>query len=162
MGIDTKKFKTAKFRDRTEEIKVNQLKSFFPKDEKAIWIIRAITGEEMYHVRAAVERSRNIEEILSQLVSGTSKEKATAAIKALGLDEKDLPEDYIRRLHILRYGSTDPNLRDEVEGLEICKKIAETHPTLFNTLTDRIMQITGLGKLGESIASGNKQKSGIA
>jgi hypothetical protein len=162
MGIDIKKFKTAKFKDRTEEIKVDQLKSFFPKEDKPVWIIRAITGEEMYFVRAAVEKSRNIEQVLSQLVSGTSKQKAEAAVKVLGLDEKDLPEDYIRRLHILRYGSIDPNLRDEVEGLEICKKIAQTHPTLFNTLTDRIMQLTGLGKLGEVSASGNKQKSKVA
>jgi hypothetical protein len=162
MGLDTKKLKTTKFKDRTEEIKVEQLKSFFPKGEKAIWKIRSITGEEMYFVRAAVERSRNIEDLLSQLVSGTSKEKADAAIKVLGLDEKELPEDYVRRLHILRYGSADPDLRDDVEGPEICKKIAEAHPTLFDQLTNRIMQITGLGKLGESNASGIKKKSAVA
>ena len=99
---------------------------------------------------------------MSQLVSGTSKEKADAAIKVLGLDEKELPEDYVRRLHILRYGSADPDLRDDVEGPEICKKIAEAHPTLFDQLTNRIMQITGLGKLGESNASGIKKKSAVA
>jgi hypothetical protein len=158
MGIDIKKFRTAKFEERTEKIKVDQLKSFFPKGEKPVWTIRTITGEEMYFVRAAVEKSRNIEEVLTQLVSGSSKQKAEAAIKALGLDEKELPEDYIRRLHVLKYGSLDPNLKDDVEGLEVCKKIAETHPTLFNTLTDRIMQITGLGKLGESTASLAKRK----
>lgn len=162
MGIDIKKLKTASFKERTEEIKVEQLKDFFPQGEKPIWIIRAISGEEMYHVRNAVEKSRNIEEIISQLVSGTDKQKVTAALRALGLDQKELPEDFIRRLHILRYGSADPDLKNDVEGLEVCKKIAEAHPTVFDNLTNRIMAITGLGKLGESSASGMKKKSKVA
>jgi hypothetical protein len=161
MGIDTKKLKTASFKDRTDEIKVEQLKLFFPQGEKPIWKIRAISGEEMYSVRAAVDRARNTEEILSQLVSGSSKQKAEAALKALGLGD-DLPEDYIRRLHILRFGSVDPNLMDDVEGLEICKKVADAFPTLFNTLTDRIQAITGLGKLGELKASIAIKKSKTA
>jgi hypothetical protein len=161
MGIDTKKFKTASFKDRTDEIKVEQLKLFFPQDEKPIWKIRAISGEEMYSVRAAVDRARNTEEVLSQLVSGSSKEKAEAALKALGLGD-DLPEDYIRRLHILRFGSVDPNLKDDVEGLEMAKKVADAYPTLFNSLTDRIMAITGLGKLGELKASIVTKKSKAA
>jgi hypothetical protein len=162
MGIDIKKIKNAKFKDRIEEIKVDKLKDFFPNGEKPIWKIRAISGEEMYFVRNAVERSRNTEEVISQLLSGSEKQKASAALKALGLDEKDLPEDYIRRLHILKYGSIDPDLRKEVEGLEVCKKIAEGHPTIFDLLTNRIMALTGLGKLGESIAFGTTKKSKVA
>lgn len=158
MAFDIKKFKTTQFKDRTEDIAVDQLKDFFADDEKPVWKIRAINGEELYSVRAAVERSRNTEEILSLLVSGSSKQKAEAALKALGLGD-NLPDDYIRRLHILKHGSIEPNLRESVDGLEICKKIADAHPTLFNTLTDKIMAITGLGKLGELTASTTKQKS---
>jgi hypothetical protein len=162
MGINIRKLKTTSFKDRTEEIKVEQLKEFFPQDEKPVWIIRAISGEEMYFVRTAVEKSRNIEEVISQLVSGTGKQKAEAALKAMGLDESDQPEDFIRRLHILRYGSVDPDLKNDVEGLEVCKKVADAHPTVFDNLTNRIMAITGLGKLGESSASGSKKKSKVA
>jgi hypothetical protein len=162
MGLDSKRFRSAKFTDRTEQIEVLELKAFFPKDEKPIWTIRAISGEQMYFVRAAVDRSRNTEEILAQLVSGSSAEKAKAALKALGLDENDPPDDYIRRLHILRYGSKDPDLMADVEGLEVCKKIAENHGVLFDKLTTRIMALTGLGRLGEPKPSIATKKSKVA
>ena len=162
MGIDIRKLKTARFKDRIEEIEVKQLKDFFPDGEKPIWKIRAISGEEMYFVRNAVERSRNTEELISQLLSGSGKQKAIAAIRTLGLDEKDQPEDYVRRLHILRYGSIDPDLKSDVEGLEICKKVADNYATVFDLLTNRIMALTGLGKLGESNAFGTAKKSKVA
>ena len=162
MTFNTKKFKTAVYSERTEEIKVDQLKDFFTAKEKPIWVIRAIEGEELYKIRAAVERARDTETVLSQLLSGTAKQKAAAALQTLGLGD-DQPEEHIRRLHTLYYGSAEPNLREDPEGFEVCKKIAAKHGTLFDNLTNRIMILTGMGfKLGESIASGTTKKSKTA
>jgi len=154
MSIDLKKLKTTKFKDRTKDIEVEPLKDFFSKDDKPIWTVKALSGEELYLVRQAVERSRNIDELVSQLVSGSPKKKVEAALKSLGISD-DLPEEYIRRLHCLRHGSAKPDLKNDVEGLEICKIIAENHAVLFNRLTDEIMALTGLGKLGEFKSAGS-------
>lgn len=162
MPFNAKKFKTANYSERTEDVPVPQLKEFFADDEKPIWTIRAISGEELYSIRSAVEKARNTDEILSQLLSGTAKQKAEAALKSMGLGD-DLPDEYIRRLHILKYGSAEPALRDDPEGLEVCKKLAAKHGTIFDNLTTKIMALTGLGfKLGESNASGTKKKSKAA
>lgn len=154
MGLDLKKIKSAKFKDRTKEmvIPAELLKGAgWPKGTK--WIIKALSGEELYRVRQAVERARNTEELISKLVSGSAKEKVEAALGALGLGD-ELPDEYVRRLNILKMGSVDPAIDHE-----FAKFMAQNFATFFNELTDQVQVLTGQGRsLGESKPSGQTRK----
>lgn len=154
MAFEAKKFEKTNFSPREKEVEVKELKSFFTNGDKPVFKIRGLTGEELFSVRAAVERAQNIEELVNQLASGNTKQKVSAAINALGLGD-GLPDDYVRRLRVLIYGSVEPDI-----NLELSKKIADAYPTVFTRLTDQIMLLTGAGKLGESKPSGTTRKSG--
>jgi hypothetical protein len=154
MGLDTKKLQSAKFSDRTSSLVIPpELIKAAGWKKSAKWVVRQLSGEELYEVRAAVDRNKNVEELIAQLVSGSAKEKAKAALETIGVGEQ-LPDDYVRRLNILRLGSVDPKVDHE-----LAKFVALNFPTLFNCLTDRIQQLTGKGRtLGESSPSGPTQK----
>ena len=154
MGLDIKKLRSAKFVDRTKEIPIpgEMIKGAgWKKGSK--WVVKALGGEELYSIRAAVERNKNIEELVQKLVSGSIKEKVEAALGTLGIGD-ELPDDYVRRLNILRLGSADPEIDHE-----FAKFVALNFATFFNEATDQIQVLTGQGRsLGESKPSGQTQK----
>lgn len=154
MGLDLKKLKSAKFVDRTKEIPIpaEMIKGAGWK-KGAKWVVKALPGEDLYSVRAAVERNKNIEELVKKLVSGSIKEKVEAALGSLGIGD-DLPDEYVRRLNILRLGSVDPEIDHE-----FAKFVALNFPTFFNEATDQVQILTGQGRsLGESKPSGPTRK----
>jgi hypothetical protein len=152
MGFDLKKYRTAKFTERTKDVPVPQLKDWFTNGDKPVFVVRGLEGEELFEVRTAVEKNRNTQEILEKLVSGEVGEKVEAALRALGIGD-DLPDDYVRRLHTVKLGLKKPK-----SNLEDIKLIAKRHPVLFTNLSEEIMALTGMGQLGESSASGQTRK----
>lgn len=154
MGLDTKKLKSAKFTDRTKGVPIPAAlikAAGWKKGTK--WVVKQLSGEELYEVRAAVDRNKNVQELVSKLVSGSVKEKVDAALGTLGIGDQ-LPDDYVRRLNILRLGSADP-----VIDHEMAKFVATNFATFFNELTDQVQVLTGQGRtLGESSPSGKTQK----
>jgi hypothetical protein len=151
-GFNAKKFETTNFIYREKEVDVPELKEFFDGRKKPIWIVRGLTGIEMAGVRDAVTKNQNFEKLIEQLTSSLSKDKVEAVTTAFGMGD-DLPDDYVRRLKILKLGSVDPVLpHDQVV------KLADTFAVTFSRLTVEIMIVTGAGKLGESNASGTIQK----
>ena len=151
-GFNAKKFETTNFNYREKDIDIPEMKDFFDGRKKPIWRVRGLTGIELANVRDAVTRNQNFERLVQQLTSNLSKTKVEAVTTAFGMGD-DLPDDYVRRLTILKLGSVDPILpHDQIV------KLAETFPVTFSKLTDEIMILTGAGKLGESTASGMTQK----
>ena len=153
MGFDLVKFDQAQFKERTIEVKVPELSDFFDKDEKQIWIVRGLTGHELAKVNEAVRANKDIDSILSGIMSGIHTEKIDAIRESLGLTD-DTPGDLVRRIAALRAASVEP-----VISQEISVKLADSFPTTFFLLTNKIFELTGEGKtLGESKASGETQK----
>ena len=154
MGLDLKKIKSAKFVDRTKGLPIPAEMMKAAGWKKGVeWMIKALPGEALYSVRASVDRNRNIEELVQKLVGGSVKEKVEAALGTLGLGD-DLPDDYVRRLNILRLGTVDPEIDHE-----FAKFVALNFPTFFNEATDQIQVLTGQGRsLGESNSSGPTRK----
>jgi len=151
-GFNDKKFASTNFIYREKEIDVPELKEFYDGRKKPIWIVRGLTGIELAEVRDAVTRNQNFERLVQKMTSNLSRDKVEAVTTAFGMGD-DLPDDYVRRLKILGLGSVDPKLpHDQVV------KLADTFPVTFSRLTDEIMILTGVGKLGESNASGTIQK----
>ena len=153
MGFDLAKFDQAQFKERTIEVKVPELSDFFDKDEKQIWIVRGLTGHELAKVNEAVRANKDIDSILSGIMSGIHTEKIDVIRESLGLTD-DTPGDLVRRIAALRAASVEP-----VISQEISVKLADSFPTTFFLLTNKIFELTGEGKtLGESKASGETQK----
>lgn len=152
MAFDLKKYRSEKFKDRTKEIPVPALKKWFDNGDKPVFVVKGLEGEDLFQVRNAVNRNKNLEEIISQLVSEDIGEKVEAALKAIGIGE-ELPDDYVRRLHTVKLGMVKPKFT-----FEDVKLIAKRHAIIFTNLSEEIMALTGMGQLGESTASGKTQK----
>lgn len=153
MGFDLVKFDRAQFEERTIEVKVPELSDFFDKDEKQIWIVRGLTGHELAKANEAVRANKDIDSILSGIMSETHTEKIDAIRESLGLTD-NTPGDLVRRIAALRAASVEPTISQEVSV-----KLADSFPTTFFLLTNKIFELTGEGKtLGESKASGETQK----
>jgi len=144
MGFDLQKFQGSKFKDRTEEVQVEDLKGFFEAKEKPLWKVRGLTGEELAFARDAEERARSVNALIEGLAGKEAKAKIKVIKDELGLTDEKAPSDYIRRLEILKYGSVEPAI-DKPTSV----RIAENFPTTFYLLTNKILELTGAGRLGE-------------
>lgn len=152
MAFNTKKFRSTKFKHRTAEIPVPDLKDFFDEGDSPAWKVRGLTGHELGRAKEAARRGKNFDAIVAKLSSGMPKEVADAVEKLTGLaDEK--AEDIVYRIHMLRIASVDPELEQE-DAVKVCEKF----PVVFYELTNKILQLTGEGQTsGESNASGETE-----
>lgn len=149
MGFSIEKFDQTQFQDRVIEVKVPELSKFFGDKEKPIWIVRGLTGHELAKVNEAVRANKDVGSILSGITSEDHSEKIEAIKESLGLTD-NTPGDLVRRIAALKNASVDP-----IASQEMVVKLADTFPTTFYLLTNKIFELTGEGKmLGESKASG--------
>lgn len=139
MQFDKKAFMKTAFVPRTENVPVPDLKDFFGEGAEPVWIVRGLTGHELGQVNEAKERSRNIEAILSAIVSDKSSDKTDAVKQLIGLDGST-PADIVRRIEMLKIGSIDP-----VADQELSVKMCTHFPIEFLQLTNAITRLTGQG-----------------
>ena len=163
------KLGTAKFQDRISTIKItNPVLVEFLKREKDKdpgdpvkefdWQVRQLSALECAVVKEKVDESKDKAKLVNAMFSELAKDKIDAIKSLSGVVEfdaagtpKQLPEDYVRRIYYLAYGSVSPKLRDHQDAI----KLAKAFPTEFYTLTNTIIKLTGLGmSLGESKPSG--------
>jgi hypothetical protein len=151
MSFDVKKFETTNYVDRIEEVPIDksepELKKLFTGKGKKVFKVKQLTGIELFTMREAVGRNKDLEGIVELLASQASKDRVDGVKKAFGMTDDNTPEDWVRRVHILKFGLVDPDLRKKHETVV---KFGETFPVTFTTLTDKIIALTGQGKSGES------------
>lgn len=151
MPFSKKKLEKAKMRDRIVEVEVPELKEFFNADEKPVFTVKALNGEEFAKVNDAHERSKKIETIFSALFSNVKSEAAQAVREHFGLSTESLPDDYTRRVEVLMQGCVEPQL-----DAQLSSKIMKSFPTAGYKITNKILEISGHGLIvGESRDSGN-------
>ena len=157
MKFDSKKFLKTKFERRTFPVPVPDLQAFFPEGEKAVWLVRGLTGQELGRADAAADKNKNIAAIVAGLTADNSKEKAAAIKDLLGIGG-DTPADIVKRIEHLILGSVDP-----VCTRELAVKLCETYPVEFIMLTNKIVELTGQGQIpGKLPPSGATAASGQA
>jgi len=145
MSFDLQKYEGAKFVPREENVPVPELKDFFDEDEKPEFKVRNLDGPEIAVARTAMQRNRSLETMVEGLSSQIHDEKVNAVKEALGITSDTSPDDYVYRVSVLHQGCVDPQL-DESQAV----RIASTHGVVFYKLTNKILQLTGMGKtLGE-------------
>ena len=120
------------------------------------WVVRGLTAAELARAREAGERHDAVKSLV-QAMAGDG-DKAKAIRDAMGLSDEQIPADISRRIEMLTYGSVEPKLG--VDLREVSVKVAESYPTLFYELTNRILELTGSGaELGKRKRSTRTQPS---
>lgn len=155
MPFDKQRFQKASFEPRTDEVAVPGLADWFGDDEP-IWRVRGMTHYELAKAAEAVERNRDMAAIVAALSGGTAVEKQDAMKELLGLDGS-APSESVKRLAYLVTGSVDP----EVDH-PLAVKLAHAYPIEFQMITNKIIELTGLGQvqaLGKQKPSGKPQTS---
>ena len=147
MSFKTQDYLQAQFRSRQEDVSVPDLKHFFDEDDKPIWKVRGLTGQELAQCNSAVERNRNISAILEGIASNQVEGIKEAIAKLSG---QGVPDAIAKRVQMLVLGSVDPKV-DESLAVHFCTN----NPIEFYQLTNVITKLTGLG-----FDSGKSQISG--
>ena len=149
MGFDTNKFRQTEFIPREEKVKVLGLKEFFDDDEEPTFTIRGLTGYEVGFCNEARDRNKNVNKLLTGLVSSSTTEVIETVKKAIGVG-LSVTDDVARRIEMLKLASVDPVLDHE-----LVKKLCEDHAVIFWDLTNKVLELTGLGAIpGKANASG--------
>jgi len=141
MGFDVNKFSNAKFKDRTADVPVPELKKFFDEDEdKLIWTVKGIGANEIAVANTAMQTNKDIAGIVSALSSTNSTEKIEAIQEAMGLQSGNVPDDIVRRISLLVSGCVEPEVDQEV-----AVKLSVAYSAVFYRLTNKILSLTGEG-----------------
>lgn len=150
--FDKKAFSKANFVPRTEQVSVSSLADWFEGDP--LWTVRGLSFEELSRADSKADQTQTMIAVIEALSGGDKKEQATAIQEALGMGD-NTPPQMIKRLEMLVIGSVSPEI-----DLPIAVKLAENFPVEFKELTDKIITLTGQGRvLGKQKGSGSKQKS---
>lgn len=158
-GFDSKKFLKTKFRHRTADVPVPDMREFFPDGEAPVWTVRGLTGQELGRANEYVD-SKTRDKVLGlikALAGGSQKEVEESAGKFLGA-AGGAPEDIAKRIQHLVMGSVNPACSHD-----LAVKICEVFPIEFFEITNRIFQLTGQGQdPGKSKPSGGTAESETA
>jgi len=148
------KFLKSKLEPRTDEVEVTALSAWFDKDEKPLWKVRGLSGEEMTKATEAATKQKNLMAVVDALSSNVRKDKVDALKDLLGTNDST-PVELAKRMEQLVYGSIEPEA-----DLQLAVKLAEHFPVEFMLITNKIIELTGLGSVdvGKSVPSTKKQK----
>lgn len=149
------KFIQTQLEHRTEEVEVEDLKEWFDKDDKALWKVRGLSGEEVAKAQETASKSKNLTAIVEALASNAKAEKVSALKELLGTADS-VPVELAKRMEMLVHGSVEP-----ATDLALAVKLAKNFPVTFMTLTTKILELTGLGSVdvGKLSASTKSKKS---
>jgi len=149
MNLD--KFLSARLSLREASIPVPELAEFFEEGEDAVWTVRAATAAEIGRANDDSKRQEHVEQLVRAMAGAG--DKVTAIRNALGLGGDDVPQDVSRRISLLASASVSPEIGEDRRDVAV--KISEMYPTVFYTLTTRILELTGEGaQLGKPKPSG--------
>lgn len=151
MSFDAKAFMSASFQPRTAEVAVPGLADWFG-DESPVWTVRGQTANEVALANTAAEKHKAVDAIVKAIAE--HKDKVEAIKKAIGVST-DTPADIVKRLEQLVQCSIAP-----VITLDLAVKLAEVRPVEFFILTNKIVELTGLGMdIKKPRASGKTSQS---
>jgi hypothetical protein len=136
--MDLQKFLQAQFQAREATIALPpDLHEFFGKS----WRVRGLTAAELARANEAASRGDSMRALVTALAGAG--DKAEAIKSSLGLSDEEVPADISRRIEMLAAGSLEPKLG--AENRDVAVRLAESFPTVFYELTNKILSLTGDG-----------------
>jgi hypothetical protein len=157
--FNTSAFMTQKFARREDEVEIKDstLLEFFPEGKKAVWKIQGLTADELARCDSAAETYEKVAAVAKGL-AGDNAAKITEAIQKILGTGTDVHTEVVRRQEHLIYGSVSPKITKPM-----AVRIAEVAPVEFFAITNKILELTGLGQIaGKSKPSGKEQTSKTA
>lgn len=152
MSFDAKAFSRAKFEARTATVEVPELAEY-NAGSPVPFVVRGLTGNELYHVKGAAERDGQVKALIDA-VTGSGKEQVKAIRDAFGLSD-ELHAEHVKRLEMLIVAAVDPTV-----DRPMAVKLAAAYPVAFGRLTDKILELTGMGQVpGKQKGSGETRAS---
>lgn len=153
--MDLQKFLNESLTSREATLSVPELKGYFGED-KPEWTVRGLTAIELARANEISEKGPENIKSLIEAIAGEG-DKAEALRKSMGLSQEETPQDITRRIEMLCSGSVKPVIG--YENRDVAVKLAETFPTTFFNLTNKILSLTGMGaELGKRKPSGKGRK----
>jgi len=151
MPFEIEKFRTTEHERRTETVPVPALAGFFDEGEKPEIVVQSLTGPEVYRAEQRVKVNKRIEEIIEKLADGEGADAVEAALDALGVGNKSVPDSLAKAIAYVQFGCQSVELTQDDSV-----RLAEYHIDSFLSLFNKINSLTALGhvSLGESNASG--------
>ncbi|EFK11193.1 conserved hypothetical protein [delta proteobacterium NaphS2] len=139
--FDTKSFLATQFLPREENVPVPDLTGFFDENEKSVFRVRGLTGQEVGVVNETEARNRkSLADAVEKLLVSLSVKDVESLSKKLN-DPDRVTDDIARRLETLVLGSVSPEV-----NMELSIKICRVSPSAFALLTNAIRRLTGLGQ----------------
>lgn len=133
------KFTNTNFAMPTDSVAVPKLKDFFESDDP-VWMVSGLTGEQNAQVLMAQEKNQAIGDLVAAVLTAKGDKRSQALTGLMGMSSDKLPDDIVRRIEILMLGSVEPTC-----DRDLAIKIGMFFPTVFYTLTNRILELTGEG-----------------
>ena len=141
MSFDLDRFRFASLAPRQAAIPVPDLAFSFPEGELPVWTVRGLTGEEIARANSASQRYALVANAVEALASAAAaKGDQVDALKTLIGYGTETPEDLAKRFDHLVFGSVDPAV-----DREMAVKLFASFPIVGYTLTNKILELTGLG-----------------
>ena len=150
MAFNAAKFNKEKFAPRTAKIAVPELKEYFGDGDDATWEVRGLTGLELAKVQESDRSADQAAKIVAALARNSAKDKSDAILSMMGLDS-ETPADLSKRIEQLVCASVEPKC-----DRHLASRMFEFHPIVAYNLTNKILELTGLG------AEPGKQKASTA
>lgn len=138
MSFDLQRFRAASLAPRQQLVQVPELEDFFGEGVSPVWTVRGLTGEEIARSNNSSERVKLFAATVDALASAARSEQSEALKAMMGVT--DVPEDLAKRFDHLTYGSVDPKI-----SREDAVKMFAAYPVVAYTLTNKILELTGLG-----------------
>ncbi len=140
MSFDLERFRGAALAPHQAIVPVPDLAHWF-NDAPAEWIVRGLTGEEIARSNEASARHKLVGVAVEALASASAAPaQQTEALKELLGYGGSVPEDLAKRLDHLVFCSIQP-----VIDRDIAVRLFAHYPVVAFTLTNKILELTGLG-----------------
>lgn len=142
MGFDVNKFAGQVFSDRTQKYEIpahSGLRAFFGDEDEKSFTVRGLTASEMGRTNDAVAKNRDVAAMIEALIGGDPAQKSAALQQMI---RPDTPDDVAKRLEMVHIGLVDPKL-----NFPDVVRMAENFPVEFYEISNRIMNLTGMGRL---------------
>jgi hypothetical protein len=149
MSFDLNRFRATSLTPRQAVVAVPDLAHWYG-DAEPVWTVRGLTGEEIARANEANQRTAviaaTIEALASTANSGAEQVEAMRTLMGYGTDT---PFDLAKRLDHLVFGSVEPKI-----DREIAVRLFMAYPIVAYTLTNKILELTGLGPdMGKALPS---------
>jgi len=158
MAFNKEAFLTARFHLRTAFVDVPELAGMFDDGEKAVFEVRGLDGVEWGLAKERIQKRRDLALMMQKIASGDPAKVAEAVNASLGLKDKLAAESALL-LECFQVGVVSPEL-NEVDALNVSKKLLKHFPDAFDRIARKIVELTGASDQGEARGSGESPKSG--